>query len=338
MKKQLLSSLLVLIILINIVIPISADLKIETNMFSELAITSITGEYKDYSTDLSIKKGYSPLVKQSSEVLDSLQNTRTIVIEEKDIIKKMLEDNTISREYLNKKMEILSHSSIQDLLKKGYNFQQIRQIKNYSIEQDAYEYLYSNITNYKKDQPKVTFRYGLAGSNTKKDITIAYDIKWSSCPLFTFTDNFGIGWIAADSNSYELVTKTNSTMAQINYYDPKTEKHSGTYRNVSMNKSTNGVVIGSPIMGNAEGNYGKHMGGITKISTQSNSYNIDTIHVFVTYAHTGIAIGLDWGIGLDWEKVSGIISFTAKPRQTVIAEGDYIFNYNSQGDVEADQK
>lgn len=62
--------------------------------------------------------------------------------------------------------------------------------------------------------------------------------------FFTFTDSFGIGWIAADSNSYEIVTKTDSSMAQVNYYTVS-GNNAGLYRNVTMDTSENGVVIGN---------------------------------------------------------------------------------------------
>lgn len=280
--------------------------------------------------------GNAFVVEEASSMLDDLTNTQEFVVSEKEIVSQMLSEKTKTREDLNEELGELSKQNLSELTKKGYNESQIEKIKNYEIGEDAFNYLFSD-ENYslRSNGAQVTFRYGLAGANTRRNITIAYDMKWSSCPFFTFTDSFGIGWIAADSNSYEIVTKTDSSMAQVNYYTVS-GNNAGLYRNVTMDTSENGVVVGAPIIGSANGHYGKHIGGITKISTQSNSYNIDTIHLFVAYAHTTIAVSLDWDVMLEWNKVSGAINFIPRPRQDIISQGDHTFRYNSQGDIVAD--
>ncbi|HAP5615539.1 TPA: hypothetical protein IU069_002401 [Enterococcus faecalis] len=280
--------------------------------------------------------GNASVVEEASSMLDDLTNTQEFVVSEKEIVSQMLSEKTKTREDLNEELGELSKQNLSELTKKGYNESQIEKIKNYEIGEDAFNYLFSD-ENYslRSNGAHVTFRYGLAGANTRRNITIAYDMKWSSCPFFTFTDSFGIGWIAADSNSYEIVTKTDSSMAQVNYYTVS-GNNAGLYRNVTMDTSENGVVVGAPIIGSANGHYGKHIGGITKISTQSNSYNIDTIHLFVAYAHTTIAVSLDWDVMLEWNKVSGAINFIPRPRQDIISQGDHTFRYNSQGDIVAD--
>lgn len=280
--------------------------------------------------------GNAFVVEEASSMLDDLTNTQEFVVSEKEIVSQMLSEKTKTREDLNEELGELSKQNLSELTKKGYNESQIEKIKNYEIGEDAFNYLFSD-ENYslRSNGAQVTFRYGLAGANTRRNITIAYDMKWSSCPFFTFTDSFGIGWIAADSNSYEIVTKTDSSMAQVNYYTVSGD-NAGLYRNVTMDTSENGVVVGAPIIGSANGHYGKHIGGITKISTQSNSYNIDTIHLFVAYAHTTIAVSLDWDVMLEWNKVSGAINFIPRPRQDIISQGDHTFRYNSQGDIVAD--
>lgn len=282
--------------------------------------------------------GEVSVLAEAVELLDSLPNTQDIVAYEHDMIIEMLENNIITREDLNEELGALSHQSIETLQDKGYNDSQIKIIQDYDEDEDAFNHVFSPDNNVSPaaTSAKVTFRYGLAGNNTRKTIKIAYDMRWSKCPFFTFTDSFGIGWIAADSNSFELVTKTDSSMAEVNYYDPSTDRNANLYRNVTMDKSTNGVVIGTPIIGSANGNYGKHIGGVTQISTQSNSSNIETIHLFVAYGHTTIAVSFDWEVVLEWKKVSGIISFIPRPRQDIIAKGDHTFRYNSQGTIIAD--
>ena len=63
----------------------------------------------------------------------------------------------------------------------------------------------------------VKFLYGLAGSGSRQKVTIAYDIKWSERPIYVGIDSFGIGWIAADSSSHQLATKTASAVGEVSY-------------------------------------------------------------------------------------------------------------------------
>ena len=58
-------------------------------------------------------------------------------------------------------------------------------------------------------------------------------MKWSSCPVFTFTDSFGVGWIAADSSSHEVITKTDSSIASVQYYTVEGQ-NAGLYRDIAM--------------------------------------------------------------------------------------------------------
>lgn len=289
---------------------------------------------KDNSISSELKNGSSPLLAQVSEMLDEFTTTQTVVVSEKSMVEQMLVNNEITRAELDEKLTTLSEQTETALQDMGYNEKQISVIKAYSQGEDAFNHVFSPET--RASGATLRFRYGLAGANTKKAITIVYDMLWSECPFFTFTDSFGIGWIAADADSHEVVTKTDSTMAQVYYYDSATEENAHLYRNVEMDKSENGVVVGVPIIGSAGGNYGKHIGGVTEISTQSDSYNIQTIHLFVSYAHTTIAVTLDWAVALEWKKVSGAISFLPHPRQKIIVQGDHTFKYNSQDVLEAD--
>lgn len=318
MFKKLLSLILAVTMIIGMSTTILATENINTNAL-------LTGE--------------ASLLVEAIELLDNLSTTQTMVSSEHDMIIAMLENNTITREDLNQELGTLSHQSIGTLQEKGFNNNQIKIIKDYDENQDAFNHIFSPDINARTTRSGATvqFRYGLAGSNTRKTITIAYDMTWSECPFFTFTDSFGIGWIAADVNSHEIVTKTDSSTAQVDYYNSATDKKSNLYRNVPMDKSSNGVVVGTPIMGSADGNYGKRIGGVTQVSTQSNSYNIETIHLFVAYGHTTIAVTFDWEVALEWNKVSGIISFIPRRRQDIIAQGDHTFRYNSQNVIIADE-
>lgn len=66
------------------------------------------------------------------------------------------------------------------------------------------------------------------------------------------------------------------------------------------------------------------------ISTQSDSNNIDTVQIYVAYAHTTVKATFDWEVSLDFDKIGMSISFIPQPRTTIIAEGHATFWYNSQ--------
>ena len=273
-------------------------------------------------------------VDEVSELLDNLDNTQILVSSEKTMIDNMLKNNAITRRELNEQLTTLSQRSELDLRNEGYNEKQIGIIKSYEDGEDAYEHVFGTKNKASRADATVEFRYGLAGSNTRKDIGIAYDMTWSSCPFFTFTDSFGIGWIAADSNSYEVITKINSSTGEIRFATTD-ESYTGEYRDVSMNTSSSNVVTGNPVIGSAGGSYGKRIGGYTQISTQSNSYNIDTIHVFFAYAHTTIKPTASASVTIGWKKLDGTIAFSANASQELIVSGDHTFRYSDQGEIVA---
>lgn len=305
-------------------------------MVFAMSVTAFAATPEDTNA---LKSGTATVANEACEMLDTMPTTQTIATTEREMIEGMLEDGSITRADLNQEFSELAQEPVDELQEKGYTDTQISIITSYEEGEDAFNHIF-NPNPYTRaaaqSGAEVTFRYGLAGSNTRKSLTIAYDMMWSECPMFTFTDSFGIGWITADSGSYEIVTKTDSAAAQVQYYDPSTETYANLYRDVTMDKSENGVVVGTPIMGSASGNYGKHISGVTKVSTQSGSYNIDTIHLFVAYAHTTLAFTFDWEVMLEWEKVSAAISFIPRPRQEIIAQGDHTFRYNSQSVITAD--
>lgn len=151
----------------------------------------------------------------ATQLLDNSSNTQTIVASECEILDEMIAEKVITREDLNSDLLELSNDSEKELKSAGYNDSQIILIKNYDGESDALEYISTNARSATSTytNPTLTFRYGLAGSNnTKKKVRVAFDITWSACPFFTLTDSFGIGWIVADSNSYELATKTTGSI------------------------------------------------------------------------------------------------------------------------------
>lgn len=279
-----------------------------------------------------LKRSSTPTLSNVSEFLAGNPTTQTIVVSEQEMITRMLENEIITHENLNAQLETLSHQSESSLKKSGYNQNQIDIIKNYDNNQNAYDYIYNSQNSVRSTRATtLKFQYGLAGSNTRRNLTIAYDMTWSDCPFWTFTDSFGIGWVVADSMSKPLATKIDSSMARVDYYDVD-DNYAYLYRDVRMNDFSNRVVIGNPIIGSAQGNYGKRIGGVTEISTQSGSYNIDTIQLFVSYGHTIISLDVNGDVTLNFTLTDSSVSFGASldVTQNIMAEDKHTFKYNSQ--------
>lgn len=125
----------------------------------------------------------------------------------------------------------------------------------------------------------VKFLYGLAGSGSRQKVTIAYDIKWSERPIYVGIDSFGIGWIAADSSSHQLATKTASAVGEVSYCYASTGNSAGLSSSVDMDTSQSGGVVGTPVIINHQNTstYGKHISGTVGVGTQSNSSNINIV-------------------------------------------------------------
>ena len=179
----------------------------------------------------------------------------------------------------------------------------------------------------------VKFLYGLAGSGSRKKVTIAYDIKWSERPIYVGIDSFGIGWIAADSSSHQLATKTASAVGEVSYCYASTGNSAGLSSSVDMDTSQSGGVVGTPVIINHQNTstYGKHISGTVGVGTQSNSSNMETIQIFVAYAHSTVSVTVSADVALQWKQVGMSINFTPQKKTTIIARGNATFKYNGQG-------
>lgn len=262
-----------------------------------------------------------------SNLLSNLENKQVVQASENEMLQKMIDNNQITREELNKDLYEKSTLNKESLKSKGYTESQIETIQSYDGTSDALAYTASSAST-------LIFQYGLAGTGTKKKVMIAYDLTWTTCPFFTITDSFGIGWIAADSNSNELMTETVSATGEALYYTMDGELTGS--RNININTNTNGVATGNPIIGSAGGSYAKRMGGVINVKTQSASYNMQTIQIFVAYAHTVLSIHVSAGVTIGWEKISGGITFAPTARQEMIVQDHHNFSYNSQAVIVAD--
>lgn len=317
-------------------------MKRNTKIFSLImaACMSISLYVPAYAAELpnELKEGNSPISEEVSDFLDNSQTTQTMVISEQELIDNMIDEGVITREDLNQNLEELASQSEADLRDSGYNDKQISTIMSYEEGEDAYNHIYnSGVMTRSTTDTSVIFRYGLAGgNNTRRQVTIAYDMTWTSCPFWAFTDSFGVGWVAADNKSGYLATKIDSSMASVDYFTVDGE-NAGFNRDVEMDTFSNRAVIGNPVLGKAQGNYGKHISGITKVSTQSNSYNMDTIQVFVAYAHTMMTISFSWEVSLGVDISDTAIVFSVSPdvTQEMMVKDNHTFKYNADNVIVA---
>lgn len=282
-----------------------------------------------YASDLNYNS--NQLETEYSKLLDSLDNTQSIQVKESDLLIGLINTNQITRAELNNQLFQLSNLTSDELQNIGYNMDQINLIKNYDGNSDALMYT-------SRASALITFRYGLAGSsNSKKRIKVAFDIRWSSCPFFTFTDSFGIGWIAADSNSKEIMTETLNAFGESSIYSADDTSYLGS-RVISLDTNSNGIVTGNPVIGSANGGYTKLMGGTFDVQTQSGSYNIQTIQIYIAYAHTYFTLTPSASVTIGWDKVDGIIRFTPSTDHEILVADHHNFYYNSQDVIVAEEK
>ncbi len=285
-----------------------------------------------------LKEGISPISEEVSDFLDNSQTTQTMVVREQELIDNMIAEGVITREDLNRNLEELASQSENALRDSGYNEKQISAIKSYEEGEDAYNHIYNSgaMTRSTAASTEVIFRYGLTGDTSRRLVTIAYDMTWTSCPFWTFTDSFGVGWVAADKQSGYLATKIVSSIATVDYFTVGGE-NAGFHRDVEMNTFSNRAVIGDPLLGKANGNYGKHISGVTQVSTQSDSYNLETIQVFVAYAHTLMTVDFSWEVTLGVDISETTISFSLSPdvEQEMMVRDNHTFYYNNRNTVVA---
>ena len=142
-----------------------------------------------------------------------------------------------------------------------------------------------------------------------------------------------IGWIAADSSSHQLATKTASAVGEVSYCYASTGNSAGLSSSVDMDTSQSGGVVGTPVIINHQNTstYGKHISGTVGVGTQSNSSNMETIQIFVAYAHSTVSVTFSADVALQWKQVGMSINFTPQKKTTIIARGNATFKYNGQG-------
>ena len=178
----------------------------------------------------------------------------------------------------------------------GYNEEQIQAIHDYAEGEDAFTHFYGTLST--NAAATLTFKYGIAGSeNTTKTVKLAYDMSWSNRPLYCFTDSFAVAWTAAGSTSNTLYTKVDESHVAVQYGATNADSEY-----VDSVVTSNHLQADFPML-NSKLNYANHISGYTMISTQSESYTMQSIQIYISYAHAvkklelkdevGISVGKD---------------------------------------------
>ena len=153
---------------------------------------------------------------ENTDITQYVDDVQEVFGSEKDMIEEMLSSGELTPQDLKQHLLELAEQPSSVLVERGFSESQIAIIEEYDGIEDAFDYLYApnERTGIARSSATVKFLYGLAGSGSRQKVTIAYDIKWSERPIYVGIDSFGIGWIAADSSSHQLATKTASAVEQ----------------------------------------------------------------------------------------------------------------------------
>lgn len=272
---------------------------------------------------------------ENTDITQYVDDVQEVFGSEKDMIEEMLSSGELTPQDLKQHLLELAEQPSSVLVERGFSESQIAIIEEYDGIEDAFDYLYApnERTGIARSSATVKFLYGLAGSGSRQKVTIAYDIKWSERPIYVGIDSFGIGWIAADSSSHQLATKTASAVGEVSYCYASTGNSAGLSSSVDMDTSQSGGVVGTPVIINHQNTstYGKHISGTVGVGTQSNSSNMETIQIFVAYAHSTVSVTFSADVALQWKQVGMSINFTPQKKTTIIARGNATFKYNGQG-------
>jgi hypothetical protein len=122
-------------------------------------------------------------------------------------------------------------------------------------------------------------------------------------------------------------------LGEVSYCYASTGNSAGLSSSVDMDTSQSGGVVGTPVIINHQNTstYGKHISGTVGVGTQSNSSNMETIQIFVAYAHSTVSVTFSADVALQWKQVGMSINFTPQKKTTIIARGNATFKYNGQG-------
>ena len=275
-------------------------------MVLTVCLTLSFGSFASYEEELS-QEEMAAIAKRVSEMLALEEDITTITVSERQMVEKLLESGEITEMMLREAVRDLQTKTTAELQAAGYSNMQIERIQGIDVHGTSVEQLLSSSSAY------VTFQYGLiTGLSDRNSVTIAYDIMWSECPLWTITDSFGVGWIAMNVDSLHVITDIDTVHAVVEYYTTDDEQ-TAYYRECEITEGGGCVIVAEFLLGSAMGNYGKHISGYLETSTANNSNNMYTMDIYVAYGHTYIYLTDFADYALDWITGEAGISFSPKP-------------------------
>lgn len=244
------------------------------------------------------------------EITDYLKrnaNTEVVEIKEIDYLKQLQALQAYSKEelveagYTEKDAEeIIDYDFNEELLKftqkpvdefkaMGYTNSQIKKFREYDGTIDAIEYLEINALS----SATLTVSWlPLAALCNRNQFRIIYNTEWNTSPMITAKDMIAIAWVAADSFSNVKAMKYDEAPTlTVKYYDGWNNLvYSPTLSANSLNHTSLADFDIAMSMQQALG-WAKFTAGSIKVSTQSNSNNIETIAFVLCYGHTVITLG-----------------------------------------------
>lgn len=215
------------------------------------------------------------------EELNSMSEAQLIKKGASNELIQKVKSNGFSKDLLN----LSKYTNIQ-LKERGYNQKQIKAIRNYKPNQNAIDYA----STYSLSSAVVTCGFGPTLNTNTRQMDIFYWASWNEAPIFCFDDVIGIAFVGADSASHPLAMKVDSIQAEGWYFAGGRKVFSRTLPSKQYTGYINTIIDMDFNISDIH-NYCEYAYGNVKISTQSNSYNLYSTNIRMTYGHTILDIG-----------------------------------------------
>lgn len=262
---------------------------------------NVTASAKEVSDDT-----WCSTPEEISKFLESTNTLQTVVVSEMDMIDNSVK-NGVDKEVYREMLVNLKNKQSTKLTMLGFDDSKASVVKMYDETADPVEFIRANAL----ATASLTVKYGLAGSDINKRTTrIAYETIWSSSPHFMMTDQVVIGWVMADKDSFTVNSKVDSYDTFVSYHYILNDKNWRTdtpNTNCDINYLATNFGMGSSP---DTTDYAKKTSGRIELSTQSGSYNMETIQICIAYGHMTVAISPDFSISIDKNPISIGIKFS----------------------------
>ena len=250
---------------------------------SELSIKTIDSEItnpKEISEYVQANFAENTVTINEVDYLEQIQSHMVDELVESGMSQKQAE-SILNYDYKEELLD-MAKESVDDLKSKGFNNRQINAIKSYDGSTNALNYAKNNSLS----SASLTMSWGPTLINNTQQFNIYYYAKWSSQPIFNYSDIIGIGWIACNKNSMPITMKHNdppTCFAQ--YYEGNTYI---TIKNLNASEydaSSATFKIPMLLTSQVDDIYAKEISGSVRLATQSGSKNLYSIQVLIGYGH-----------------------------------------------------